>query len=67
MPGADEGWWVMTAEEILIDAAAASFIAAAKFLVAAGKDPKALLNAELDAADIAAFAELAALPDDEKP
>lgn len=44
----------MTAEEILIDAALASFIAAAKFLTAAGKDPKAELEAAYAAGDIAA-------------
>lgn len=55
----------MNAQDIALDVLKASFIAVAKYLQSAGHDPKALLNAQLDAADAAAAAELEAKFPDE--
>lgn len=52
-------------ESIAIDLLKSAFVAIAKYLQTSGTDPKALLNAELDAADAAAVAELEAKFPDE--
>lgn len=48
-------------QSIGLDAAKEILLAGARYLVSQGEDPKALLNAELDAADAVAVAELRAI------
>lgn len=50
-------------EAIGLEAAERLVVAGAKYILSRGKDPRALLDAELDAADAAAIAEIQATPD----
>lgn len=51
----------VAAAPIALEAGKKLFIALGKYLATMGEDPKALLNAQLDAADAGAVAELESL------